>query len=690
MTDSLTHDEILNSKLIGAIDQYKLIKKAHENKIILFQIGAFYEVFGEDSLICSKILGIKQTSKKYKNDLIPMCGFSTKVKNEYIKKLLSSGKSIVLIEEKKKTEIDAEKTNIKRFVSDILTPSTCHINQNYSYSNENSYIASIFPFGKNIVILFFDISTSEAFFEYTKYHQDSILKKLAIYNCKEVVYSDNLSFDINFFHLTSTKIEKNHIIYDYEAEESMINGFNNLLTEEKHAFYIIFEYLKRLNKSFEFSITEIIKRYDGNKIYMPLSAISSLNIIDLNNSNQENEFSLFGILNNTKTELGSRFLKAMLVYPINIEIELRHKIIEYFLQNEEFLLNITSSISGINCDIERSFFRILNQSENIDMINLFFENLKSICEININFIDQNIYNIPSKIKLANSNVKKYFLFNSLSDLDAVKNKKLIIKIAAACVKDFAKDILIIAKFFGFLDAISSCAFLFKKLDWKKPEIDYRNKIEIKESYHAILHAKKFFKVNHKLVANDFSVSGDGIKRLVITGANMSGKSLYLRQIGICVLLSQIGFYVPCEYMKIGKVDAILTRIGYGDDLSLGKSTFYIEMEDIAEMTHTSSSRSLCLIDEIGRGTSFEEGLEISKRILKYLKNFNNAYIVCTTHVHELAEFAEQNLGFCNKHLEAFEQDGDLFFTHKVKNGISKKSFVKNVAKQVNMPKDFFD
>jgi DNA mismatch repair protein MutS len=174
--------------------------------------------------------------------------------------------------------------------------------------------------------------------------------------------------------------------------------------------------------------------------------------------------------------------------------------------------------------------------------------------------------------------------------------------------------------------------------------------------------------------------------LVITGPNMGGKSTYMRQNALIVLLAHIGSFVPATHAEIGPIDRILTRIGAGDDLARGQSTFMVEMAETSYILHHATSDSLVLMDEIGRGTSTYDGLALAQACALHLAHTNRAYVLFATHYFELTGLAEPGSGIANVHLDAVEHGDALVFMHAVKDGPANRSFGLQVAALAGLPR----
>ncbi len=230
-----------------------------------------------------------------------------------------------------------------------------------------------------------------------------------------------------------------------------------------------------------------------------------------------------------------------------------------------------------------------------------------------------------------------------------------------------------------LDVLNNFAERADTLKFYPPEFTDKASIEIIEGRHPVVEAVQ----DEPFIPNDLKL--DEIKRmLLITGANMSGKSLYMRQTALIVLLAHIGSFVPAQQAIIGPIDGIFTRIGANDDLAGGRSTFMVEMTETANILHNATRNSLVLMDEIGRGTSTFDGLSLAWTCAEYLANHIGAYTLFATHYFELTALPEQSI--VNVHLEAMEQNDKLIFMHTVKQGPANQSYGLQVALLAGVPK----
>ena len=242
------------------------------------------------------------------------------------------------------------------------------------------------------------------------------------------------------------------------------------------------------------------------------------------------------------------------------------------------------------------------------------------------------------------------------------------------VSQNAEKIAKTAQNVGFIDAIQSLATISVEKGWTKPEITEDYGIFIQEGYHPVI--KEFV---NDFVPNDLKMDKNSFFH-IITGPNMAGKSTFIRQSAIILILAQAGSFVPAKKAKISIVDGIFTRIGSGDVLSKGLSTFMVEMLEMANILNNITSKSFVVLDEVGRGTSTYDGLSIAWAISEYISQKIKAKTLFATHYHELTKLEEEIKGVKNYHMEILEQKGDIKFLFKVKEGFTNKSYGVHVAK----------
>ena len=241
----------------------------------------------------------------------------------------------------------------------------------------------------------------------------------------------------------------------------------------------------------------------------------------------------------------------------------------------------------------------------------------------------------------------------------------------------------VARALATLDALAALADCAKRADWCRPQFVKEPCIEIERGRHPVVEAR-LQERGLAFMANDCRL--DARRRmLVITGPNMGGKSTFMRQVALIVLLASIGSYVPAAACRLGPIDAIHTRIGAADDLANAQSTFMLEMTEAAQILHSASAQSLVLMDEIGRGTSTFDGLALAAAIAAQLHDRTRAFTLFATHYFELTEFPATHHAAVNMHVSATESGRDIVFLHEMQPGPASKSYGIQVARLAGMP-----
>ncbi len=252
---------------------------------------------------------------------------------------------------------------------------------------------------------------------------------------------------------------------------------------------------------------------------------------------------------------------------------------------------------------------------------------------------------------------------------------------------FATPIGAAAEAVAQLDACASLAEVARRDGWTRPRVDDGERIEIRAGRHPVLEALLRARSGEDFVPNDTELDPSRRQQLVLTGPNMSGKSTYLRQVALIVLLAQMGSYVPAESARIGVVDRVFTRIGASDRLVRGESTFMVEMRETAEILAQATSRSLLILDEIGRGTSTFDGLSIAWAVAEHLHDAPGlrARTLFATHYHELSDLAREKERVANAHFEAREWGEEVLFLRRLAPGSASRSYGIQVARLAGLP-----
>ena len=254
-------------------------------------------------------------------------------------------------------------------------------------------------------------------------------------------------------------------------------------------------------------------------------------------------------------------------------------------------------------------------------------------------------------------------------------------------EEIKKNIFIlkaIARDISEIDALISLATCADEYSLVRPEILDERRIEIVDGRHPVVE-----RVSKEVYVSNDCMMDEDTTTLLITGPNMSGKSTYMRQLAIIIIMAQIGSFVPARSAKLPIFDKIFTRIGASDDLVSGESTFMVEMKEAKNAICNATPNSLILFDELGRGTATYDGMSLAQSILEYVNDHIKCKTLFSTHYHELTAL-DKMIGIKNVHVEAFEKDGNVTFLHKVKDGAIDKSYGIHVAKLAGMPKELLN
>ena len=238
-----------------------------------------------------------------------------------------------------------------------------------------------------------------------------------------------------------------------------------------------------------------------------------------------------------------------------------------------------------------------------------------------------------------------------------------------------------------LDVICALAETARLFRYCRPKLNDTLRLVIKDGRHPVLDQNL---VEEKFVPNDTSLDGENMRLAIVTGPNMAGKSTYIRQVALIVLMAQIGSFIPAESAEIGLVDRIFTRVGANDDLARGQSTFMVEMNETSNIVNNATARSLVILDEIGRGTSTFDGLSIAWSVAEFLHDKIRARTLFATHYHELTKLAEERSGVCNFNVAVREWNDQIIFLRKIVPGGADKSYGIQVARLAGLPKEILD
>jgi DNA mismatch repair protein MutS len=289
------------------------------------------------------------------------------------------------------------------------------------------------------------------------------------------------------------------------------------------------------------------------------------------------------------------------------------------------------------------------------------------------FITPELKEMEAKILGADERARnlEYQLFQKLRD-ETLRELGPIQEIAAAI---------------AILDVLCALAETARLFRYCRPQLNESLRLVIRDGRHPVLDQSL---VDEKFVPNDTELDGEIVRMAIVTGPNMAGKSTYIRQVALIVLLSQMGSFVPAESAEIGLVDRIFTRVGASDDLARGQSTFMVEMNETANIVNNATERSLVILDEIGRGTSTFDGLSIAWSVAEFLHDKLRARTLFATHYHELTKLSTERKSVANFNVAVREWNDQIIFLRKIIPGGADKSYGIQVARLAGLPREILE
>lgn len=776
--------------------QFNQIKAKYPDAILLFRVGDFYETFGEDAVKASSCLGITLTKRgNGAAGEIPLAGIPYHSLDNYLSKLVKAGYRVAICEQLEDPKMT--KTIVKRGVTEIITPGIAS-QDNILDSKKNNYLASIYIGAKKNGIALMDISTGE--FYISAGDESYIDKLLHSYRPSEIIIpKQNKSIYLKRISQQFYTYGMEDWIYgeDYSKETLLkkfqtnsLKGFGiETYDEATIAASSILHYLHSNEQHKLEHIQKIIILKPKEVVWLDNFSIRNLELVQ---GQHAQAVSLFDILNQTQSSMGSRMLQRWILHPlVSIEkIERRFSLVQYLTDKIDFrddLKNIIYQIGDLErliskvsmlkaqprdlVQIKRSLLKIQDlialilKSDSADYkkFNDFLQPCHSLIEtierklldeppalltkgiafkkgfhsefdeylslvtdgkqylLDIQFREQQATQISS-LKIGFNNVFGYYLEVTNTHKDKVPEnwirkqtlsnaeryitpelKEYESKILGAEEKlnqiqevlwqelmqealEYIEPIQLNAQTIAEIDCLLSFALVALQNDYKRPTVNDSLIIEIKEGRHPVI--EKQLAVGESYVPNDIYLNNSEQQLIMLTGPNMSGKSALLRQTALIVLMAQMGSFVPARSANIGYIDKLFTRVGANDNLSMGESTFMVEMNETASIVNNFSERSLILLDEIGRGTSTYDGISIAWSLAEFLYfSKEKPKTLFATHYHELNELALKHERIKNFHIKTKEVDGHIIFLRKLVEGGSEHSFGIHVAKLAGMPHD---
>ena len=781
------------------MSQYYAIKAKHENAILFFRMGDFYEMFGEDAKIGSKALGITLTSRGHgKAGDIPLAGFPHHALDGYLAKMVRQGFRVAICEQLEDPKL--AKGIVKRDVIEVVTPGTV-LSDNLLESGRNNFLAAVYCHDNECGAAAADISTGE--FLVNESGMPFVMDTLQAMNPAEILIPSNqtqwLESRLNGnWRPVVTKQEDwlfgREFAYEQLTRHFGTTSLKGFGCEEMNAGLsaagAILSYLKDTQRNDLAQIRKIVPL--PNRDYMVLDGSTRRNLEILASMQSGTRAgTLLSVIDKTRTAMGGRMLAAWVQRPLIhlAEIQKRLDSVDALVNARDGRDALDEQLKGMG-DIERLITKIVtNRATPRDLIALkntlvhltpvqnILSNLPSElidwirqsidpCESAIQRIEEALTDdppatlgngqvfrkgyspeldelhemtssgkswiarlqndereatgIPSLkigynkvfgyyIEVTNTHIEKVpphyirkqtlvngerFITPELKEMEEklLKAEEKMMTLEQTLFNElkqylsqFADAVQIDGHCIGMLDTLLSFSKSAVEFGYVKPDVHEGDEIKIEDGRHPVV--ERLLNPGDPYIPNDVDLNNHSDQVLIITGPNMAGKSTYLRQTGLIVLLAQIGSFVPAKSARIGIVDRIFTRVGAQDNLAGGESTFLIEMNETANILNNATNRSLVLLDEIGRGTSTFDGLSIAWAVAEYLHNTERVRpkTLFATHYHELTELAIILPRVKNYNVAVREWGDHIVFLRKIISGGCDHSYGIQVARLAGIP-----
>lgn len=761
---------------------YLELKEQHEDAIIFYRLGDFYEMFFEDAKTASSELDLVLTGRNAGvEERVPMCGIPHHAAKGYIQRLIQKGYKVAIVEQLEDPAL--AKGLVKRDVIKIVTPGT--IMDEVSDEKTTVYIASLHDFKFGLAVILCEMTTGELRAQLIDKHVMAIQKVLLGNNVREIVIQEK--FDKKIVKMIE---EMQTITVSYHNDNALKEEYRHLLNgieddRVETAFGVLTNYLDETQKRNMAHLNAVEMVYENDFLQMDFSTKQNLELTSSLRSNSRSQ-TLWSFLDKCRSSMGSRLLKKWIEYPLvdTAMINRRLNAVEYlndnFITKDELREHL-----GFVYDMERLSARVAYGSANPrDILRLIktlehtpqifelfhdcsaYEEFQSIdpCRELYDMIEGAIIDNPpltlkdggvfvegyneeldqvreigkngknwilelenkerertgvKSLKIGYNRVFGYYIEVTKTNLDSIKDefgyvRKQTLTNAERFITQELKDkedaivhaqersIRLEAELFNHLlnqikvylpklhdlshalatiDALYALAEISSENGYTRPQFHTGHSIHMKEARHPIL--DRMMKTT-RYVSNDLEMGEDN-DILMITGPNMGGKSTYMRQTVLLVIMAQIGCFVPAKKAEMPIFDQIFTRIGASDDIMSGQSTFMVEMIEANNALQNATANSLILFDEIGRGTSTYDGMALAQAMIEYIMQNIKAKTLFSTHYHELTEMAEKNAGIRNVHVDVHEEDDKVTFLYRVLDGKADKSYGINVARLAHLP-----
>ncbi len=780
--------------------QFFAMKAQHPEAVLLFRCGDFYETYGDDALIASKVLGIVLTKRSSATPgAIPMAGFPYHSLETYLPRLVRSGYKVAVCDQLEDPKLT--KNIVKRGITELVTPGVA-FNEQLLEQKEHNYIAGLTFFKDKCGVAFLDVSTGT--FQVAEGSLDYIGTLLSSFTPKELLvprgYEKGVKERYGDHYYIST-LEEWAFVYDSSVEKlkrqlrvDSLKGFaiDNFPLGITSAGALLI-YLEQTQHKELTNICSISRIDEGAFVWMDRFTFRNLEIF-ASTAGKEGT-SLVEVMDRCSSPMGARMLRTWLAMPVMDlkELEDRYSVVQHFVDNQDDLLRLQTMVGEIG-DLERIISRAaagkimprevmqlrrgLSQTDpimklcngkGVQALDDMMANMGDCAEL-LDYLGKTMHpETPSQLgkgdviaggvneeldelrkiarhgkdyllevqqreiertgisslKIGFNNVFGYYLEVRNAYKDSVPEewirKQTLVnaeryiteelkeyeqKILGAEERIYVLEAQIYAELVGKIqanismiqkncrilarmDVLSGFADLAVSNNYCRPQMNDSKVIDIKQGRHPVI--ETMMQAGEEFVPNDIYLDHQKQQIIILTGPNMAGKSALLRQTALIVLMAQVGSFVPASAAKIGYCDKIFTRVGASDNISRGESTFMVEMLETSMILHNLSSRSLVLLDEIGRGTSTYDGMSIARAIVEYIHEYGDgAKTLFATHYHELNDLEEIYGRVKNFHIAVKEVGKNVIFLRKLMEGGVAHSFGLHVARMAGMPKQVLE
>ena len=784
------------SQLTPMVEQYNEIKSQHQDELLFFRLGDFYEMFNQDALIASRELNLTLTKRSNSNGDMPMCGVPYHAVDGYIAKLVKKGYRIAICEQTEDPK-KAEGTVVKRDIIRIITPGTA-LNEQVLEDGQHRYLALLLEAGEEICLAAADVSTGDCLWFGAKGKERLGLLSEQLYKLQpaEVVLGGQIENWEEFSQWLKNKIPECVVVPHFEPDgkDYYVQHFAQIEVNDlvRQAVRSLLNYLHNTVMTDLSHLKELHEIRQENYMHLDATAIRNLELVR-NMADGGKRGTLLSVLDFTATAMGSRKLRSYIENPLMdlTQIYSRQDFVEEFYRDMNLRSALLERLKSVR-DLERIVSRLevgtanardlvalrmslveLPDTKQIltnchsglahkysqqislheelrdllakavideppfsvreggmmrDGYNQELDELRSISKDNktwmANFEAQVKEETGIKtLKVGFNKVFGYYIEVSKGQADNVPDyfvrKQTLVNAERYIVpqlKEFENKILgakekieeleyylfsqlrervrqemaalqATAEALANVDALLSFAVSAFKYNYVRPELNNKGEIKITDGRHPVVERlleKEIF------VPNNVNLNNSDEQMVILTGPNMAGKSTYMRQVAILVLMTQIGAFIPARRASICPVDRIFTRVGASDDLASGQSTFMMEMNEVATILRFATKRSLVILDEVGRGTSTFDGMSIARAVLEYIHDKIHAKTLFATHYHQLIGMEQELSGVKNYSVAVKERGNSIVFLRRIVPGGTDKSYGVHVARLAGLPKAVLD